>query len=74
MAATVLAGPILVADATSYFGFGTDSGGTASTGARIITGTGVPAVSAPKGSLFLRSDGAGQTYGNTDGATTWAAL
>lgn len=47
-------------------------------GPKILFGTGSPnaAVTAPQGSLFLRTDGAGGTtaYTNTNGATAWAAL
>jgi hypothetical protein len=43
----------------------------------IYAGSGAPTVSAPKGSLYLRSDGSGvsdRAYINTDGGTTWTAL
>lgn len=43
----------------------------------VYFGSGVPTVSAPKGSLYLRTDGASTTtraYINTDGATTWTNL
>ena len=43
----------------------------------IYFGSGVPTVSAAKGSLYLRSDGTttnDRAYINTDGATTWTAL
>jgi len=44
-------------------------------GIKVFSGTGVPAITAPKGSLFLRRDGAaGSTfYVNESGSTTWAA-
>jgi hypothetical protein len=46
------------------------------TGPLIVTGAGVPAISAPAGSLFLRTDGAAGTrlYVNQNGAATWAAV
>lgn len=39
-------------------------------------GAGAPTVTAPKGTVYQRSDGAAATllYVNTDGATTWAAF
>lgn len=43
----------------------------------VYFGSGVPTVSAAKGSLYLRSDGTttnDRAYINTDGATTWTAL
>ena len=43
----------------------------------IFFGSGVPTISAAKGSLYLRSDGSttnNRMYVNTDGATTWTAV
>jgi hypothetical protein len=43
----------------------------------IFTGSGAPTVSAPKGALYLRTDGSGindRAYINTNGGTTWTAL
>jgi len=43
----------------------------------IISGSGVPTLSAPKGSLYIRTDGTttnDRAYINTDGATTWTAI
>lgn len=43
----------------------------------VFFGSGVPTLSAAKGSLYLRSDGSStitRAYINTDGATTWTAL
>jgi hypothetical protein len=43
----------------------------------IYAGSGVPTVSAAKGSLYLRSDGSStstRAYINTDGGTTWTAI
>jgi hypothetical protein len=48
-----------------------------STGPNIYTGSGAPTVSAPKGSLYLRTDGSSvstRAYINTDGATTWTPI
>jgi hypothetical protein len=46
-------------------------------GMGIYVGSGVPTVSAAKGSLYLRSDGTttnDRAYINTNGTTTWTAL
>lgn len=43
----------------------------------IMFGSGAPSVSAPKGSLYLRTDGSStstRAYINTDGAATWTAI
>lgn len=40
-------------------------------------GTGAPAIRAPKGALYLRSDGSSSStraYINTDGAVAWTAV
>lgn len=61
------------------------AGGTAGTGFKfssatnfgIFYGSGVPTLSAAKGSLYLRSDGTSNStrmYVNTDGATAWTAV
>ena len=50
--------------------------GTASS-VGIYVGSGVPTVSAAKGSLYLRTDGSStntRAYINTDGGTTWTNL
>jgi hypothetical protein len=50
---------------------------TAANNMGIYFGSGVPTVSAAKGSLYLRSDGTttnDRAYINTDGATAWTAL
>lgn len=47
------------------------------TGFGVYVGSGVPTVSAGKGSLYLRSDGSttnDRAYINTDGGTTWTAV
>ena len=47
---------------------------TSTAGLGIYVGSGVPTVSAAKGSLYLRTDGSStstRAYINTDGATTW---
>lgn len=43
----------------------------------VLVGSGVPSLSAPKGSLYLRSDGTStstRAYINTDGGGTWTAI
>ena len=43
----------------------------------ILSGSGAPSMSAPKGSLYLRTDGSGvadRAYINTDGSTTWTNI
>ncbi len=61
------------------------AGGTAGLGVRVSStsnfgvffGSGVPTLSAAKGSLYLRSDGSttnDRAYINTNGSTTWTAL
>lgn len=43
-------------------------------GIGIFAGTGAPTLSAPKGSLYVRTDGSSTStrlYINTDGSTTW---
>lgn len=46
-------------------------------GIKIIAGSGAPTLSAPKGSLYLRTDGSStstRAYINTNGSTTWTAV
>lgn len=43
----------------------------------ICSGSGAPTLTAPKGSLYLRTDGSTtstRAYINTDGSTTWTAI
>lgn len=43
----------------------------------ILSGAGAPSMTAPKGSLYLRTDGSGaanRAYINTDAGTTWTAI
>ena len=43
----------------------------------LCIGSGAPTLSAPQGSLYLRTDGTttnDRAYINTDGSTTWTAL
>lgn len=70
--ATYVAGDATTSGA-GYFGFGRATGTEYSSGVRILTGAGVPADTAPQGSLYLRS-GTAQLYQNTDGAATWTQL
>jgi len=47
------------------------------TGLLVFSGSGVPSIAAPKGSLYLRTDGTttnDRAYINTDGSTTWTAI
>lgn len=56
-------------------GLGYTMGSTANFG--VFFGSGVPTLSAAKGSLYLRSDGSSTStrmYVNTDGGTTWTAV
>lgn len=75
-----VSGNILIADATAI-----PAGGTAGVGYMfsstanfgVFFGSGVPSLSAAKGSLYLRSDGSGiadRAYINTNGSTTWTAI
>jgi hypothetical protein len=61
-------------------GYGTAPGGFSTKkpftvqGIGIYAGAGAPTISAPKGSLYSRTDGSSTStrlYVNTDGATTW---
>ena len=68
---TATAGDVEAATATKGFICGS--------GLKVIDGAGSPAgaVTAPKGSLYLRTDGSGasdRAYINTDSGTTWTAL
>jgi len=48
-----------------------------STGISLVVGSGAPTLSAPKGSLYLRTDGSStstRAYVNTDGGTTWTSI
>ncbi len=58
-----------------YLGFGRAAGASVSSGPRIYAGTGAPngVVTAPIGSLWLRSD-AGNLYINTNGGTAWSTI
>lgn len=50
---------------------------TLSTGIQIFSGTGVPSIAAPQGSLYLRTDGSStstRAYINTNGSTGWTNL
>jgi hypothetical protein len=43
-------------------------------GVKVLVGSGAPTVSAPKGSLYVRTDGSSTStrlYINTNGSTTW---
>ena len=56
---------------------GTVTGSSVSVGTATITsGAGAPTAVAPKGSLYLRTDGAASTtlYVNASGTSTWLAV
>ena len=70
---TARSGTAIPAGGTAGFGYCATS--TANFG--VFFGSGVPTLSAAKGSLYLRSDGSGvadRMYVNTDGGTTWTAV
>lgn len=67
---TYKGGQLVIDTGSSGIGIGTS-------GPVVISGSGVPASSAAKGSLYLRTDGTGvndRAYINTDGSTTWTAI
>lgn len=76
-------GPVLIdngvgtaaAPPAGYLGFGRAAGAEVSSGPRILTGTGDAngTLTAPIGSLWLRTDAAAVQQ-NTDSGTTWATL
>jgi len=70
---TVFEGNVIIKTLTGYFGFVVDAN-EAATGAQIHAVVGDPngALSAPIGSLALSDDG--NTYQNSDGATTWLTV
>jgi hypothetical protein len=50
---------------------------TTATGLGIYFGSGAPTITAPQGSLYLRTDGSStstRAYINTTGSTTWTAV
>lgn len=68
MAQTTFSGPV-----ASQAGFLTAGAGSPG----VYSGSGAPAISAAKGSLYLRTDGSStstRAYINTDGATTWTSV
>ena len=79
-------GPVTFSsDITALSATGIPAGGTAGSGLKVSStanfgvffGSGVPTLSAAKGSLYMRSDGSGindRMYVNTDGSTTWTAV
>lgn len=63
--------PIAGGDPTAAVSIGTASG------PNIYAGSGAPTITAPQGSLYLRSDGSStstRAYINTTGSTTWTAI
>ena len=72
-AATILSATAVPAGGTTGAGYKLSS--TANLG--VFFGSGVPTLSAAKGSLYLRTDGSttnDRMYVNTDGSTTWTAV
>ena len=72
-AATILSGTAIPAGGTTGSGYKLSS--TANLG--VFFGSGVPTLSAAKGSLYLRTDGSttnDRMYVNTNGTTTWTAV
>ena len=72
-AATILSGTAVPAGGTTGAGYKLSS--TANLG--VFFGSGVPTLSAAKGSLYLRTDGSttnDRMYVNTNGSTTWTAV
>ena len=71
--ATILSGTAVPAGGTTGAGYKLSS--TANLG--VFFGSGVPTLSAAKGSLYLRTDGSttnDRMYVNTNGTTTWTAV
>ena len=72
-AATILSGTAVPAGGTTGAGYQMSS----VTNLGIFFGSGVPTLSAAKGSLYLRTDGSSTStrmYVNTNGSTTWTAV
>lgn len=69
------AGVFTTVTASSYIA--TTGGYLAVKGVKILSGSGAPTISAPKGSLYLNTSGSStstRAYINTDGGTTWTAI
>ena len=71
--------PVTLAAATALTAGGSTILSTTSgtTGPGVYVGSGVPTISAPQGSLYLRSDGSSvstRLYVNSTGGTTWVAI
>mgnify|MGYP001012010635 CR=1 FL=1 len=69
-ATTVASGTATTAGGAVAFSLGTN-------GPDITWGSGVPTITAPQGSLYLRTDGSStstRAYINTDGMDTWTAI
>lgn len=51
--------------------------GLAGVSGMVFSGAGAPTITAPQGSLYLRTDGSAsnnRAYINTDGGTTWTSI
>lgn len=69
-----LGGNTLVTDTVEV---GNTGPGTANRNPGLRSGSGVPTASAPKGTLYIRTDGSSvstRLYVNTDGGTTWTSF
>lgn len=77
--ALITAGLDIVSTAGDFEAVLPTKGFVCGSGSKVIDGAGTPnaAVTAPKGSLYLRTDGTGvndRAYINTDSSTAWTAL
>jgi hypothetical protein len=77
----IINGPALLANGESIAAGGGANAkitiGSGATAPGVFVGSGAPTVTAPKGSLYLRTDGSttnDRAYINTDAGTTWTAL
>lgn len=74
-----ITGGFTALNATATASGGTTTAGLAmgTAGIGVFFGSGAPTITAPKGSLYLRTDGSStstRAYINTDGSTTWTAI
>lgn len=72
--AAALAGTAITAGGATKAALAIGAGSAGAAAAGIYFGSGAPTISAPKGSIYIRTDGSSTStrlYVNTDGATTW---
>lgn len=72
-----LSGTAITAGGSTKAALQIGAGSAGAPAAGIYFGSGAPTVSAPKGSLYLRTDGSSTStrlYVNTDGGTTWTSF